>query len=189
MVSNPMHYDVVAFLNRVVATFIGLGFVALCYMAIPFPGADWMTRRLQRLLKRQLRVAAGHRLAEARPLFESAISDLMVQLTGRLAADPAARQRQFEEALVVLETGYALIRLRQLGAVDRALLHAVPAAIARPSSLGTALSLVEARLAQPLQYRSTEIEAALRLLQLGLREWRDLLQPLSVSQPEVTNAA
>ena len=145
MVSSPMQYDVVAFLNRVVATFVGLGFVALCYMAIPFPGAAWMKRRLQRLLKRQLRVAAGHRLAEARPLFESAISDLMGQLTARLAMDPAALERQFEEALVVLETGYALIRLRQLGAADKALLRAVPDAFERPSSIETALEMVEAK--------------------------------------------
>ena len=113
----------------------------------------------------------------------------MVQLTARLINDPTARERLIEEALVVLEIGYALIHLRQLVAADQALLKAVPAAIEQQSANDRALQLVEAQLTPAIAQLNPQAAAALRLLQLGLSEWRTLQQAQQDYQLELNYAA
>jgi len=172
--TNPITPDVAEFLNRIVATFIGFGFVALAYTAFPLPGPDWVTGRLQRALARQLRVAARCPVDRVRHEFETGVTDLITQLVLRFSADTEGRQQQLDAGLTVLESGYALIRLRELKVVDDKFLQLVCEAFEKPQRLDATLARVEGIIRDPPPDPSPKVGAALRLLRLGLKEWRQL---------------
>jgi len=175
--TNPITPDVAEFLNRIVATFIGFGFVALAYTAFPLPGPDWVTGRLQRALARQLRVAAGCPVDRVRHEFETGVTDLVTQLVLRFSADNEGRQQQLDAGLTVLESGYALIRLRELEVVGHEFLQLICGAFEKPQRLDLAMARIEGIIRNPPPDPSPKAGAALRLLRLGLKEWRQLSTP------------
>ena len=111
--SNDMLYDPIYFINFGGALILGVASAALIFTVIAPLTADWLKRRIARMLRNQVVMACSSNLSDLIAKFESGTRDLMQ----RTAARPTPQDPQEQEVLgwfsVVLEIGRAVIHLRQ----------------------------------------------------------------------------
>ncbi|MGH8460830.1 MAG: FUSC family protein [Stenotrophobium sp.] len=112
--TNTMHYDVIELLNGGLAQLLGLGAAMLAFALILPAGHPWRAQRLRRMLAREITLTRSGRITGLRHRFESHVRDLMLQLGTLYGPDAAARLRDSAYGVRVLETGMAMISLREI---------------------------------------------------------------------------
>jgi uncharacterized membrane protein YccC len=112
-VRNEMNYDVVFFLNDMLADLAGLAAAGVAFVLVPPAiGSLWLRRRQLERLRRQVRFAATAPLPGLRARFESLNHDLFGQIVAQTERGSQASRSLVAWALSVHEVGRTLIELR-----------------------------------------------------------------------------
>jgi uncharacterized membrane protein YccC len=112
-VKNQMDFDVVHFLNDMIAQLVGVGSAGIAFVFIPSAiGSVWFIHRQLDRLRRQVGFAATAPLAGLRSRFESVNHDLFGQIVAQTERGSQASRNLLAWALSVHEMGRSLIELR-----------------------------------------------------------------------------
>ncbi|AOK29975.1 MULTISPECIES: FUSC family protein [Burkholderia] len=110
---NLTHYDPVGFMNDAIALVLSMIVSAIAFAVLFPPSAPWLKKRLFADLRHQVVAACHARLAGLRSRFESGARDLMFQAHALSADQPGAQREALRWMFAVLETGNAVIDLRE----------------------------------------------------------------------------
>lgn len=112
-VKNQMDFDVVRFINDMIAQLIGVASAGIAFVFIPSAsGRLWFIRRQLDRLRRQVGFAATAPLMGLRSRFESVNHDLFGQIVAQTERGSQASRSLLAWALSVHEMGRTLIELR-----------------------------------------------------------------------------
>jgi uncharacterized membrane protein YccC len=110
---NPMVFDPVQFINTSIAQTVGFAAAAIAFIVVPSViGSHWWRRRQLEHLRRQVALAAEAPLKGLRHRFESVNHDLFGQIVAHTEPGSDDSRALLAWALVVHETGRAVIELR-----------------------------------------------------------------------------
>ncbi|WDD94437.1 FUSC family protein [Burkholderia sp. FERM BP-3421] len=109
---NVTHYDPTGFMNDALALILSMLVSAVAFAVLFPPAGPWLKRRLFADLRHQAVAACRARLAGLRTRFESGARDLMFQAHGLAADQPGTQRDALRWMFAVLETGNAVIDLR-----------------------------------------------------------------------------
>ncbi|KAF1028766.1 MAG: p-hydroxybenzoic acid efflux pump subunit AaeB [Burkholderia plantarii] len=109
---NVTHYDPTDFINNGIAIVLSMGLAAIGFAVLMPPTAPWLKRRLLADLRRQVVAACQARRRGLRTRFESGARDLMFQAHTLAADQPGVQRDALRWMFAVLETGNAIIDLR-----------------------------------------------------------------------------
>lgn len=112
-VQNQMSFDVMHFINDMIAQLIGLAAAGVAFVFVPPAiGSLWFRQRQLERLRRQVGMAATAPLAGLRSRFESLNHDLFGQIVGQTEPGSQASRTMLAWALSVHEMGRTLIQMR-----------------------------------------------------------------------------
>ena len=196
-ITETMQYDIAALLNSGLAQIVGVIVAALAFTVLFPTGSAWHTRRIEKTLWGELKIARNYPLFDVRHRFESGVRDLTLQYMN-LATNAAIRQQRVIASMTLLEAGRATIALRNIAGhtelklfaaeittlLDTAVNTFTGAPTTRVAGRFTAIAQriqtlqteVETALAQSMQPPLITLRTALQLLQLALIERRTQLQ-------------
>jgi uncharacterized membrane protein YccC len=138
-VKNQMDFDVVDFVNNMIAQLIAVASAGISFVIVPPAiGSHWFRRRQLDQLRRQVGLAATAPLQGLRSRFESLNHDLFGQIVAQTERGSQDSRTLLAWALSVHEMGRTMIELRSEMA-SRALPGEVHGAIARAIEALTAL--------------------------------------------------
>ncbi|CAN0620088.1 Fusaric acid resistance protein conserved region [Burkholderia multivorans] len=109
---NVIHYDPSNFMNDALALVMSMLVSAIAFAVLFPPSAPWLKLRLFGDLRRQAVAACHARLDGLRTRFESGARDLMYQAHTISADQPGVQRDALRWMFAVLETGNAVIDLR-----------------------------------------------------------------------------
>nr|WP_323120944.1 FUSC family protein [Burkholderia alba] len=109
---NVTHYDPTGFMNDALALVLSMLVSAVAFAVLFPPTAPWLKKRLFADLRHQAVAACHARLAGLRTRFESGARDLMFQAHTLSADQPDTQRDALRWMFAVLETGNAVIDLR-----------------------------------------------------------------------------
>ncbi|MGH8538926.1 MAG: FUSC family protein [Stenotrophobium sp.] len=187
-IGDNMRFDVVELINGGLAQMLGLGAAIAAFALILPAGHPWRARRLRTMLARELVLTRSSKATGLRHRFESRVRDLMLQLATLYGTSEDEKKRDIVGGVLVLETGRALIALRELA--DRQALRSWaaqlddclnriasgfadsgPAALqAAEASLATLLVRIDAGSMNGAEDDLIRARADLRVLQLAVAE-------------------
>jgi uncharacterized membrane protein YccC len=137
-IKNQNDFDVVRFMNDMLAQLVGVSSSGIAFMIIPTAiGTVWFRRRQLDRLRRQVSFAATAPLAGLRSRFESVTHDLFGQIVAQTGRGSDASRSLFAWTLSVHEMGRTLIELRNdMASLDlpgevRGVIHRAIEALAR----------------------------------------------------------
>ncbi len=139
--SNPMHFDLSAFINNGIAELVGAAVAGVIFVTLMPSGGAWQRRRWQAMLLRHAARACTARLAQVEARFGSGLHDIINTL-GTLPLTPEQQRGLLDWTFVAYEAGRLVVDLRRdlrqtpLEAREReaveAVVHAVGAFFERP---------------------------------------------------------
>lgn len=110
---NPQTYNVLDYLNNVVAQMVGMGSAIVAFMIIPAAGTfGWVNSRIQKKIYKLVSFAAFGPLMGLAQRFESGSYDLFNQLMSQMA--DSGHDEMMTKALAINEVGQTLIEVRTI---------------------------------------------------------------------------
>jgi uncharacterized membrane protein YccC len=154
--TNVIRYDPAGYMNDAIGYLLALPITFAAFAIVFPPDGPWFRRRLLADLRRQVVAACREPLGGLRTRFESRTRDLMSQADTLAADQPGVRDDALRWMFAVLETGNAVIDLRET-------LAAAPGARPAPwrPSVKYACDAVAALFAKPSRRRFETARAAL----------------------------
>ncbi|ABA90146.1 membrane transport protein, FUSC family, putative [Syntrophotalea carbinolica DSM 2380] len=111
--SNSMQYDPMYMLNFGNALMLGLAAAAVMFAIFIPPTGSWFKHRIPKMLRRQVLKVCSAPLSGLEHRFESGTRDLLQKIAAGQSAQNSPDQNALDWMFLALETGRAVIHLRQ----------------------------------------------------------------------------
>ncbi|MGB3127618.1 MAG: FUSC family protein [Pseudomonas sp.] len=110
--SNLMTYDIAAFLNKAIATLVGVGIAVVVFRLIPLSPGEHHYRRMFKASLFDLAQLTTRPLEQAESWFGGRMADRLIRLSRYSQTLPADRRSHWDNGLLGLDLGDELLELR-----------------------------------------------------------------------------